>query len=326
MGYLNKSMHNMSQTSDDQAIGINDVVKSLSEKELILTAVAFIFVACVSLIGNTATLAAFCKCKILRTKYNIAILSLTVSDILGGFLSLNVGISLFTTRIYALKAQGQFILTTLIMFPASSNQCHMILIAVERYIAVIYPLSYMRTYTKKIAAICVAVTWITSIFATFFTAMISFSGANGNANVVSAAASKLNSFKLNLVDTVFHSSVCLFISCLYIHMMYRIRFCRNTPSQSTKEAVMKGRKGLVITCVLVVYFIISWTPFVIGKTIAAHLQEIYMYKVLLYFVLLAHTNFANNHVIFVLLNPKFRQVFKDFLCCSKFKQPQVIST
>ncbi|XP_044222231.1 trace amine-associated receptor 6-like [Thunnus albacares] len=99
----------------------------------------------------------------LHTSTNLVLLSLAVSDFLVGLLVMPVEILLTETCwilgdiMCALYYVLPFIIT-------SASVGNMVLISVDRYVAICDPLHYPTKVTKKIVIICICLCWICSVF------------------------------------------------------------------------------------------------------------------------------------------------------------------
>ena len=314
-------MANSKHLELNDSFELEDIMASFSQTEYVSLTVMFLFVGFISLVGNIATIILFCKNKTLWKKFYATLISLTVSDVIGGCISLNTGFKLVAGE-DVFKDANSLISLWLLMFPSFTSQCHMVLMSVERYLAVVHPLVHMKYYTKKSAAVSVGVTWVASVLLTFLTTIISAVkfGSRGEVNVVNIATSKLNSITVSLVDLIIYLFNCIFIVSLYTHIIYRIKNVKSSQALCSQEVVAplaKKQKCVLMTCSLIGYFILTWTPFVVSKVFAVMTNDLDVYKLVPYFAILGYTNFANNHVIFVALNPTIWEIFKKSLCCFK---------
>ena len=104
-----------------------------------------------------------------KTKTYIFLFSLAVADIFTAF-SLP-----FTWMIFYLKFVNQSLFITLateilcklrmvlLGFPLVCSVCNLFLISLDRFIAIVFPLKYLASVTKKVAHICCVFAWIFSV-------------------------------------------------------------------------------------------------------------------------------------------------------------------
>ena len=114
-----------------------------------------IILTVISILGNTITLVAMVKNRRLRRKENALIVSLAVSDLLVGILTFLNNILIGTN---VLK-HGWTALAMSSMIAIIVSLVHMVVIGLNRFIAVVLPLRYSTLVTKRTIIIMVAMTW-----------------------------------------------------------------------------------------------------------------------------------------------------------------------
>ncbi|XP_042282718.1 trace amine-associated receptor 6-like [Thunnus maccoyii] len=99
----------------------------------------------------------------LHTSTNLLLLSLAVSDFLVGLLVIPVEILLTETCwiLGDIMCALYYVLPIIIISASVGN---MVLISVDRYVAICDPLHYPTKVTKKIVIICICLCWICSVF------------------------------------------------------------------------------------------------------------------------------------------------------------------
>lgn len=110
------------------------------------------------LIGNILVLVVLLKHKKLRTKTNMFILSLALADILVGVTVVPIKIAnLFSTdRSIWFCTLHKFFVT----FPLGCSLFALLLISIDRYLAVAHPFLYVAKMTKKVIRRSIAMTWV----------------------------------------------------------------------------------------------------------------------------------------------------------------------
>ncbi|XP_054915795.1 trace amine-associated receptor 13c-like [Poeciliopsis prolifica] len=99
----------------------------------------------------------------LHTPTNLLLLSLAVSDLLVGLLLMPVEI----IYIEACWFLGNILCTLYYIIDyiiTSASVANMVLIALDRYLAICYPLLYPTKVTKSTAQVCVSLCWVGSVF------------------------------------------------------------------------------------------------------------------------------------------------------------------
>ena len=293
----------------EQTMDFMKIMTLFNKKEFFLIGTLFGIVGCLSILGNSLTIAAFCVNKSLRSKYTSAILSLTISDIIGGLVAVVTSIHWFFPLFHIWTELDTYFISSIILFPTYSFQCHMVLIASERYFAVVHPLCYLRIYTQKASRLAVCGTWFFSILLTFSIPAFALIDLNGeDVKTLFVIRSKLNNIKLHLLDIVLHFSVCIFVSVLYFCICLKVRKIRRDYGNAQDDrANIPGYRVLKIVCIIVFYFMVSWTPLITCKFAATLTNNLNAHKSNAFFLLLGFTNFGNNFIIFTLKNKKFRK-------------------
>ncbi|GLH00107.1 Octopamine receptor beta-2R [Gryllus bimaculatus] len=124
----------------------------------ILDGVLLIGILC----GNILTICAVCWCRRLNNILsNHFVLSLAVSDLVVG-LALPYHMAFYICNPLGSDKQTCILRFVLITLPCCVSMYNLIVIAVDRYIAIIHPLHYYRYMTRRMATILIASGWITA--------------------------------------------------------------------------------------------------------------------------------------------------------------------
>lgn len=117
----------------------------------------------VTILGNILTMCAILLCKKLSSSIaNYFVFSLAISDCF-------VGIFIpYHMLFYILKDFGEIeihclLRFVLILFACSSSISNLVLIAADRYVAIVYPLHYTRFVTKRVAYISIIIGWLAAL-------------------------------------------------------------------------------------------------------------------------------------------------------------------
>lgn len=117
----------------------------------------------VTILGNILTLCAILLCKKLSSSIaNYFVFSLAISDCFVGFFIP------YHMLFYILKDFGQIkvhclLRFGLILFACSSSFSNLLLIAADRYVAIVYPFQYTRLVTKRVAYTCITTGWLAAL-------------------------------------------------------------------------------------------------------------------------------------------------------------------
>lgn len=113
---------------------------------------------------NILVLVLFVRRRPLRTKTNLLLVSLSVSDFMMGLLGIPMSIAC-NALVGDQRFSGLCITSAAVYrFIAVSTILHILIITGERYVSVIYPFIYMSTVTKKRTFILISCVWFFSLF------------------------------------------------------------------------------------------------------------------------------------------------------------------
>ena len=108
----------------------------------------------ITLVGNLMTLVAYVKYRHLRRVGNYFLVSLAVADLLGGVITL-----LMIVSFGECSPIVENVVSALTYFFVLTSLVHLLLIAIDRYIAINQPLQYESKMTPRRACIILATTW-----------------------------------------------------------------------------------------------------------------------------------------------------------------------
>ena len=112
-------------------------------------------ICAITLLGNALTIIVFIKFPNLRRTSNWFLVSLAVSDLLSGIMMV-----LHVPDFNACDVIAEDLVTSLSHLTVMTSLVHLLLIAIDRYIAIAHPLHYDSRMTPKRAGILIASTWI----------------------------------------------------------------------------------------------------------------------------------------------------------------------
>ncbi|XP_072822037.1 trace amine-associated receptor 7a-like [Vicugna pacos] len=202
---------------------------------------------------------------------------------------------------------------------------HLCFISLDRYLAVTDPLLYPTRFTANVSGLCIAFSWLFSIFYSF---SLFGTGANeaGLEDLVSALTCMggcqiavnqswvLVNFLLFFLPTLVMIIVYSKIFLIAKQQARKIESVSNKTvrsSDSYRDRVAKReRKAAKTLGIAVVAFLISWLPYYVNSIIDAFLGFItptYIYEILVW---IAYFNSAMNPLIYAFFYPWFRKAFK----------------
>ena len=297
-------------------------------KAFILSAhVIYPIIGLLVVFNNSLIIGAVIRYKYLRTSTNVIIVSLAFADLL-------VSPSLLFMRIrdygnvtseFPLKLMLS-LLGALHITSITMSLINFMLLAIERWIAVVFPLKFRVLGTVKKTIFAVIIAWL-------YGATISSSVTAYYTWQKPMSFFQKPYFFINLVPRVWfiiiaqmHINGCLILSVLlYIHIYIVIRrrsnsFARtNTSTALELRSLEQTKKVTNMTALTLGAFIIAWLPYSIvsdvNPTIGISSAEgAIIFQVLVYFNLF---NPFLNMFIYARKSEPFKRAFKDMLCLNK---------
>ena len=189
------------------------------------------------IIGNTSTIIIILRYRWLRSKTNALIFSLCCVDL---------GVGIFTVLTYTVEWWNIF--TAGLWY---SSVLHLLVIAIERYVAIIYPLRYHSLITKRVIGLLVAFAWFFAIL----TSSIPFLILN-HLNISDMKSIHILGFVLYMLEGI--AVILLYIKILLVvyTQMKQIQ-CLSLEQKKTSKSEIKATK--MIGLIILAYFL-TWVP------------------------------------------------------------------
>ena len=276
------------------------------------------FAVCLALIlfGNTLTLVAVRKYSWLQSRTYAAVQYLSLAD-------MSLAVYIIAAYIFRVGTNGnnrptaRYVMMYFVDMSVFNATFHIILVAFDRFIAIVFPYFYKTKFTSQVLAMLSAGIWLIAIVFPFI------GGEIGRHYFY--PDSKL----YYLEDILFYVVVALMMICLNSSVALIARKQRrqieavDLSSQTTGE---NGRprqntltRGTVMMMAVVVVFLILYLPVVASSfmrimsgrpTEASLLVKRYGTSIKIY-------NSAVNFIIYAVFNKKFRRAYKLLLTCSR---------
>ena len=253
----------------------------------------------VIIMGNIITIFAFWNLRsVLKITYYLLI-NLTIADVTVGL----GAIKLVTSNILRLKTieearWARYI--ALDVFSGTASITSLLLIAVERFFAIIFPFRH-RVLTKRMYAYCIAGVWIISVLITMITTM-----PEVFRNSILASISRL------ILAT--YTVICLIGICSLYTMIY-VYSRKGNPRirRDKREQNKRLAKTLFIVTMLT---LIAWIPLAVGTVSPPRYDHCVIPTSLFVGIFLQLANSALNPVVYCYRMPEFRAVLKrNFFKC-----------
>ncbi|CAH1158838.1 unnamed protein product [Phyllotreta striolata] len=261
-----------------------------------------------TIVGNVLTLFAILLSKKLSSMMaNYFVFSLAVSDLMVG-LSLPYHMLFYTLDDFGSLKYACLLRFVLISFASSSSICNLLFIAMDRYLAIVYPLHYARFMVKNRAVSLIAVGWAMS-FTTAFVPIIWNEWKEG------VSCEIVNVFPSNFLQFILLPMFSLVWTTM---LLLYTRICQEASGQQKKIAVsgnLHQTKSFQMTLVILGCFTICWLPYfiiVIYIRTTKNDETATLYEV---FFNLAMANSCMNPLIYAWKNRTFRKAFLALLKC-----------
>ncbi|XP_040004877.1 trace amine-associated receptor 13c-like [Xiphias gladius] len=256
----------------------------------------------------------------LHTPTNLLLLSLAVSDLLVGFLLMPVEIIYIDTCWFL----GDFLCTLYYVVDyiiTSASVANMVLISVDRYVAICDPLCYPTKVTKRRAQICVCLCWVCSFFYRILL-LNDHMEQPGRSNSCSGECVVVINYMAGVVDLVFTFIIPFAVIIVLYLRVFVVAVSQARAMRSHVAAVAALRSGAVtvkkmemkaartlgfVVIVFLLCFCPYYYPTLAGKDTSVNASAA------AFEIWLAHFNSCLNPVIYVFFYPWFRKCIKLIL-------------
>lgn len=201
----------------------------------------------ITIVGNAMLICLFFKHEELRAGHNYFIISLSASDMLGGF-------ALIPCEYCSVKGSSvpecPFICGSIISFIMATTVINLILIACDRYIAIRKPFLYVGKFTKRRALFFIIFGWSISIFICLLPIFWQF---NHSIDLETK-------FYINIAyaATLFFSTILagMFMAVAYIFILKTIRLKVNQMGMKSANPV-----GITVCIISTSLYFVSWIQY-----------------------------------------------------------------
>ncbi|XP_031559443.1 5-hydroxytryptamine receptor-like [Actinia tenebrosa] len=216
------------------------------------------------IIINTFVLVLVYKRKALRTVTNYVLCSLAVSDLLTGLFSIPIYLACNIIR----KPEICFWSEIMLRLTSISTVLHLLMVTMDRYLAIIYSLRYHSLVTKKRAVLVLSVIWCVSLFV----ALIQLAWTTPGMSVDKRPEDiKDKEIPYDLLSIVVFFAVPLLVmlitySCIFFEVLRQSRNIKKNSVPGYMENRRQDRhewKAAIMFVIMVVVFVVCWLPFFI---------------------------------------------------------------
>jgi len=258
---------------------------------------------CVIVSSNTVIVITFAKNRKLRNATNLFFVSLAVSDILVGAVSIPMWIAIIAYPIYnnCRHPKGEFldVFKFLDIFSAVASTAHLMAISVERSMAISHPLRH-RSCPRYFFYILLAVAWLYGL-ASSVVIVIDFT----------PTWTKYRVILVFIIGFLFPLLVIMILYALtYRSVKQYVRRRRNNSAGSYQKYIHKEKRTAMTVGIVLIVFILAWLPFFIVSLVTQFCGRACENFLLVDFVkILYYANSAVNPFIYTFRNATWKRIF-----------------
>lgn len=294
---------------------------------------AELVIAVLSIFGNLLVCVAIWRNKKLQTITNYFLVSLAVADFLVGALAIPCALIIDLGISYHNYSLCIFVLSMLIILTQSSI-FSLLLVAVERYIAIVLPFHYRRLMKPRIAKLVILLTWVLACVMGLIPLMGFQRRYKRTQHCIFVYVVNMTYMVyINFFGSVLTSLLVMFF--IYAHIFITVRKhvknianMRTISAKQARKNVGIGRKVRKATSIFLILFlfIICWIPLHILNCVTLFCPRCTVpLQLTLTAVILSHANSVFNPLIYAYRMKSFHQAFKSIILC-QHRPSQLVSS
>ncbi|KAJ9584656.1 hypothetical protein L9F63_020996 [Diploptera punctata] len=333
---------NISESSDSFGLDAPPEQQSLQLIQKVVSIVVpllFGLIVLVGLFGNALVVLVVAANQQMRSTTNLLIINLAVADLL--FIVFCVP---FTATDYVLPFWpfGEIwckIVQYLIVVTAYASVYTLVLMSLDRFLAVVHPITSMSVRTERNAIAAIVVTWVVILLASVPVYLSHgeityvYSSAEHTACVFLEAdpINRPDGYNKLVFQIIFfltsYATPLALICGLYLWLLVRL-WRGAAPGGHVSAESRRGKKRVTrMVVVVVVIFAVCWFPIQLILVLkSADLYDITNTSVMIQIIshVLAYMNSCVNPILYAFLSDHFRKAFRKIIKCGKVQNPQTL--
>lgn len=284
--------------------------EELDHRFQIGSGIASLIISPFVILGNAMVIISIIKFKRLRTTTNMFIGSLAFSDLSLGLITLPLyALFYFEKSMIGMKYLCLFKYSS-VLFSLSSSLVNLVVIAVDRYIAVLHPLQYRIWMTRKRAKLIIGSVWTYHVIICAIPSL--------GWNLYDKHGKRICDF-FTILPKPYSMFTCpitilvgLIISLILYIQIFKVAQRATNKKKKRNHQFSKDTKSAKVMGLILFFFFIFWIPFMIAAASKYMNYDPNLSNIIKNFtLLLAMSNSAINPVIYCWLRIDFRKAFKE---------------
>ena len=310
---MNASWSNQSNESVETFLDCD-----INRRDLTAFVVTFAIIIHAMFFGNALIVWCVWKFPHMRSTVNYLLANLAMSN---NMLCLHIILELVQLYVHLNEEERNYVCLfkfACVMISFIGSECNMLLLSVQRFIAVVYPLKHktmiLHTKLRYILVLC----WI-MYYVVAFLPLLSWNTIHEeNCNIKAIFATSYFAICCGFIILGLTVNIFLFAKVLYTIQCTRI----------AKQPVRQNRKTMWISFCILLGFIVCWGPIMFAlfmRTISTQLPAVFPCPKIIV-IIIGTVNGLVNLIVYGLCNSKFRQAFKAILTGKSLKRESQYTT
>lgn len=267
---------------------------------VIVSCIFYVIIAVLAIFGNGLVVGSFIRHRHLRTFTNYFVVSLGVADMLVGMISIPMWMSIL---LGGQKSELFYVVYALLdIFAGTTSIMHLMVISLERFYAILFPVRHRNTSS--------AVYYIGLVFVWVWPGIMSFLSVQ----LLRDYDKNVNILALFLAFFLIPLLVILFA----YGMIWKTVRTRVLPqaTQPGKRSLKRDMRVIVTIALVILFFVVSWFPFFIVNLLAVFSPQSiqpYQTSLVLFTKFMHFSNSAVNPIVYAVKIPEFRRAFRQLV-------------